>query len=270
MDDIILPLDPQSNLVPETTFIYKLIDPETNEIRYVGKSNNPQKRLLAHVRDQSNTYKGHWLISLRNRGLKPIMEIVEEVPFEIWAERELYWISYYLEHGHPLTNTYFGSEGIGIIPPEVRAKLSVAHKGKKVSPEAIAKTAAARRGTKHVPETIAKISAAKLGIKRAPRSEEWQRKLNESIQGRKHAPETIAKMSASAKNRKPRTFSEEAKRNIGEAHRGNKQSPETRAKISEAKRGRKASPEARANMSLGKKRARAMKLNPPDAPTLFG
>lgn len=35
----------------ETTFIYSLKDPRTNEIKYVGKSNNPKNRLNRHIRE---------------------------------------------------------------------------------------------------------------------------------------------------------------------------------------------------------------------------
>ena len=45
------------------TFIYALIDPRTNEIRYVGKSNMPNIRYKAHIRNrkQNNTHKNNWI-----------------------------------------------------------------------------------------------------------------------------------------------------------------------------------------------------------------
>jgi hypothetical protein len=32
-------------------YIYGLVDPRTDKIRYVGKSNNPERRLYAHIKD---------------------------------------------------------------------------------------------------------------------------------------------------------------------------------------------------------------------------
>lgn len=249
-----------------TTFIYLLRDPETQGVRYIGKSNNPARRLREHIRDHSKyrRHKDHWIGALQARGLAPLMEVIEEAPLDLWAERELFWINHYTQLGHPLTNTYFGSEGIGMMPPETRAKIGAIHKGKKLTPEAIEKRSAAIRGTKRSPETKARIAARKLGVKRPPRSEDWQLKLNDGHRGRKNTPETLARMSDSAKRRERAPFSEEARHNMRDAHRGKTHSLETREKIAASKRGKKASPEARANMSLGRKRAKAMRENPPD------
>lgn len=67
--------------------IYKLIDPRTNAIRYVGKTKNPEIRLRAHIR-------GHlwWAYELRALGLEPIMDIVEWVTEANANAREYYWI----------------------------------------------------------------------------------------------------------------------------------------------------------------------------------
>ena len=45
------------------TYIYILIDPFTNQIRYVGKANNPKERYKNHknrCRDK-NTHKRNWI-----------------------------------------------------------------------------------------------------------------------------------------------------------------------------------------------------------------
>jgi group I intron endonuclease len=83
----------------KTIFIYKLIDPITNEVRYVGKTNNLVRRFSAHLR-RSKTNKYHsarWINSLLNKNLKPILEIIEECNETNWEEREIYWINYYRE-----------------------------------------------------------------------------------------------------------------------------------------------------------------------------
>jgi hypothetical protein len=94
--------------------IYKLIDPITNEIRYIGKTKNIlSKRYNEHM---SRAKKGHnshvyyWISNLLKDSLKPIIELVEECTENNWEEREKYWISFYPN----LTNiskggvTYFG------------------------------------------------------------------------------------------------------------------------------------------------------------------
>ena len=98
----------------KTTFIYKLIDPETNQVRYIGKSNDPKQRLKAHYNKAryKPTHKFNWIKTLKDRGIRPIMEIIEEVSIEIWKEREKYWIMFYLEQGFSLTNCTTGGDGL--------------------------------------------------------------------------------------------------------------------------------------------------------------
>lgn len=246
-----------TDIIPQTTFIYKLIDPETLEIRYIGKANDPADRLkqhIAHSQNQSKgTYVGYWIASLYKRDLQPLLEIIEEVPFAIWEARELYWIEWHLQHGHPLTNTYFGGKGVGMVPPAVRAKMAAAQTGKKRSPAA-----------------IEKFIAKKTGMKYKPWSEETRRNVGNSRRGRKYPPEFGAKVAAAKKGKKRvAPMTEEWRHNLGNATRGKKQSPEHIAKRTAPRPSKKHSPEARANISRAKKRANAMKRNPPDAPTLF-
>ena len=72
------PLSPNA-----TTFIYALLDPITREIRYIGKSDYPRERLRDHVCDskcnKENNRKANWIRSLLKQGLKPEMEIIDEV-----------------------------------------------------------------------------------------------------------------------------------------------------------------------------------------------
>ncbi|MBF0553237.1 MAG: GIY-YIG nuclease family protein [Nitrospirae bacterium] len=59
-------------------FIYALVDPISIEMRYIGKSTNPHKRLSRHLIDKQRTHKTSWIQSLRNKGLKPIYCILEQ------------------------------------------------------------------------------------------------------------------------------------------------------------------------------------------------
>lgn len=95
-----------------TTFIYVLKCPKTGDVKYVGKSNNPQRRYYAHIRiDRTASYhKINWIQKLLKEGLKPELEILEEVSEENWKERERYYISKYREL-YNLTNCKDGGEG---------------------------------------------------------------------------------------------------------------------------------------------------------------
>lgn len=190
-----------SAIIPQTTFIYALVDPETQEIRYIGKANNPRKRFNKHLRQTDDTYKQRWIHGLQSRNLKPLMQIIEEIPVDLWQERERYWIDFYRAQGCHLTNTAPGGQAGGM-SPEGRARLVALNTGKKHAPETMAKMQAiadTRRGIKRPPEVGAKVSAARTGKKRKPFSEEWRRNIGESARGRKHSPKSIEKMSLSRK-----------------------------------------------------------------------
>lgn len=92
-----------------TTYIYGLIDPETGEMRYVGKSDNPKVRYQYHLADKNtNPHKTAWISGLSKRGLKPKLVIVEETNQKQWEERERYWIKHYRDAGAPLVNILEG------------------------------------------------------------------------------------------------------------------------------------------------------------------
>lgn len=207
-----LPLHAQDG---NTTFIYALVDPRTQQIRYVGKANDPQHRLRDHLREKRKSYKNSWIKELRDNGLVPELQIVEEVPVTNWMERERYWIAYYRDLGMALVNGTDGGDGVHGMQhtPEARAKISAAgmgnqhSKGRHPTPEETAKRRSSLKGHVVTPETREKIRASKLGVPRNPASVEKMRqsllgrKLPEStvekMRGRKQSPETLAKRSAS-------------------------------------------------------------------------
>ena len=82
-------------------YIYCLKHPETQEIRYVGKTTNIKRRLSQHIQDAksyvSNRRIINWICNLLKSNLKPVIEIIEICNENNWQEREIYWISYYKE-----------------------------------------------------------------------------------------------------------------------------------------------------------------------------
>lgn len=97
----------------EIAFIYSLIDPITNEIKYIGKADKPFKRYKSHIRiKNTKKRKDAWIKSLLDQGLKPKVEIIDEIPETEWKFWEKYWISQFLTWGFNLYNLTEGGEGV--------------------------------------------------------------------------------------------------------------------------------------------------------------
>jgi hypothetical protein len=112
------------------TFIYGLCDPDTNEIRYIGKSNSPKKRILDHIYscNDSITHKNNWIKSLLREGKKPTLQIIDEVPIVDWQMWEAFYIKKYREEGHNLTNHSDGGNGTTEHTYNTIEKMKLRHK----------------------------------------------------------------------------------------------------------------------------------------------
>jgi len=121
----------------KTTFIYTLADPDTNEIRYIGKANNPKRRIFDHIKESNGISKSHrisWIKSLLKQNKKPIIEILDEVPVDNWEFWEMYWISQFKAWGFNLTNmTPGGYNNSYRKSNETKQKISQSQIGKKLS-----------------------------------------------------------------------------------------------------------------------------------------
>ena len=97
----------------ETTNIYILIDPENQQVRYVGKANNISERYKAHLNRarKHQIHKLNWINSLRKKGLKPIIKIIDIVPINDWVFWETYWIAQFKAWGFKLINYTNGGDG---------------------------------------------------------------------------------------------------------------------------------------------------------------
>lgn len=107
-----------------TIYIYALLDPCTNIIRYVGKSISPNKRYYQHLHPKGFTHKDNWIRKLISNDLKPIIKILEECTEDNWEERECFWISSF----ENLTNSTDGGQD-GRMSEKVRQKLSLINSG---------------------------------------------------------------------------------------------------------------------------------------------
>lgn len=120
--------------------IYKLIDPITLDVKYIGYTKNPiKKRLKNHIRDSINnnrSYKQKWIRSLLKEGKLPIIKVVKYIrKDEDWEYYEKYYISKYREKmGSKLTNGTEGGDG-GKLTPSIIKKIADSRKGSKMSDE---------------------------------------------------------------------------------------------------------------------------------------
>ena len=153
------------------TSIYGLIDPRTNELRYVGKtSRGLSERLRAHITRRNLHNKRHssrWISGVILSGTKPEIFEIEKVPDGwCWKEAESFWIEYFKSIGCRLTNISGGGVGAA---------------GSKRSPEFIANIRAKMIGRTFDDEWKRKISEAKRGVQTQPQSPEVVAKRVESI-----------------------------------------------------------------------------------------
>jgi hypothetical protein len=103
--------------------IYGLVDPKNNQIRYIGKTQQPLKRRLTqHIYDNglSNKYKYNWINKLKNEGLKPQIIELETCNEENWVERE----KFHIKNNNNLTNLTDGGESGLFFTKEIIKKIS--------------------------------------------------------------------------------------------------------------------------------------------------
>lgn len=224
----------------DTTFIYVLCEPDTEEIRYVGKSDDPIKRFWQHLSDYTKSYRASWIKSLKAKNKQPKLKIIDEVPIEYWQQWEVAYIQFFTESGCMLVNGTLGGDGT-IATPEVRQKISKALTGKKRSDETKAKCAEGsrgnrnKRGKKVSPEGCKRISQGHLGILRTPEAIEKSAAFH---RGRKRSAETCLKLSKANSGENHPNF---GCRGVDNPLFGIPRSEEVRRKISESLKRRNSS-----------------------------
>lgn len=159
-------------------YIYILKDPNTNEIRYVGKASDVVVRLKEHIRKSklTKTHKNNWIQSLIKLDKLPMLEIVDIVPIDNWGEHEQNWIDFFKLTGANLTNIANGGRG-GNLGEIVNKKISEAKKGFKHSIETKEKIKNYRLGKTHTIETLNLFSEQRKGC----HNSRYGCKISESI-----------------------------------------------------------------------------------------
>lgn len=138
----------------EKQYLYTLTSPEAEDIvKYVGYTKNPKRRLNKHIHSYktgSNKIKC-WIKSLHNKGLQPVMTIIDECNSveEAWG-LEIEYIKMFKSVGANLKNGTLGGEGA--------------------------------RGYKHTEEALSKISKApKNRVSRKKVSDETKNKISKKL-----------------------------------------------------------------------------------------
>lgn len=147
-------------------YIYGLIDPRTDRVRYIGKSIRPMERLANHCNEQSRTWRTNWLRQLSAKGLRPSLVILQELPSGAdWQTVERQWIADGKTLGWPLTNCTSGGDGVPDLPQDVRDRMSRTWLGRKHKKSSLKKIGLASRGRKHTPEYCAYMRRIMRGRK---------------------------------------------------------------------------------------------------------
>jgi hypothetical protein len=211
--------------------IYGLIDPRTDEVRYIGKStsglNRPKQHTMPSILKRTS-HKTNWIRSLLVDGLVPIIRVLESfTDTECLEDAEMFWISQGKGMGWELTNLTKGGGGtVGWHHyEETKQRLRAVHSGKSY------------HVTKHGPDTRARISAAHLGRKH---TDEARRNMRLAQLGKKHTIDHVTRQSESMKGVNTWTLGTTQSRETIEKRRakliGKKPTPEAMVKAWETRR----------------------------------
>ncbi|SRR5260221_3876266 len=86
--------------------VYGLEDPRDHLYHYIGITNDVYKRFDQHISgDSGNIKKNGWIFECRQANIMIVMRELERVETcEEAKQREKFWIFYYLQSNHPLSN----------------------------------------------------------------------------------------------------------------------------------------------------------------------
>lgn len=161
------------------THLYGLLDPRTQELRYVGKTVGPLKvRFNKHLytSKKKDTHRACWFQSVLASGHMPIIELLETVEGD-GAAAEIAMIGIARSLGCRLTNETKGGDGaLGYRhTAEGIAKTAAASRGRPQSAAARKQRSEALRGRARPREVAARISAAQKGVPKSAEAKERMR-----------------------------------------------------------------------------------------------
>jgi hypothetical protein len=164
-------------------YIYSLIDPFTNKIRYIGKSTRPKERLRNHCNEKANSWRNHWIRSVISKGGQPQLSILETLADDAdWQSIEIGWIKRGRDAGWPLTNCTDGGDGVTNLCGESKERMLRTWKGRKHKPETLIKLSISSKGRRKTDDAKKAMSVKMKGrkITWTDKISKANKKLNES------------------------------------------------------------------------------------------
>lgn len=127
-----------------TTYIYALCHPTTGEIRYIGKSDNPERRLREHLKTALDAkvvhHNARWVRSLRAIGEAPKLRTLCAVSDRtLWPGYEQFFIASARYLGARLTNGTVGGDGAKLTDPDAIRRKNAAVAAAMSDPEVLRK-----------------------------------------------------------------------------------------------------------------------------------
>lgn len=158
------------------TYIYCLL--HNNNVKYIGKSDNPIRRLKEHIKKSKykKTYKDNWINGLIESSQEPELFILDEVPFDNFGFWEDFYIDLFKSFGFKLTNLAPGGGG-GNFGNVINEKISKKLKGRIINDEWRDKIRKGSIGRKHSDKTKENFTIDRVGEKNSmfgvKRQREW-------------------------------------------------------------------------------------------------
>lgn len=199
--------------------IYALKCPVTGEIRYIGKSSRPERRMRCHVNDAIRMVADHhnarWIRKLIAAGREPVLVELLKVPPDFdWDAIERFIIAAARSFGFRLTNSTAGGEGFDLIDADASRKWITNLRASNKRPEVIARKTEASRlraadpndrlarsaGCKRRYEDPAQRAALSIKHKAQWSDPAWKEKTVKAIRESYLRPEVKVKMSAASKS----------------------------------------------------------------------
>jgi hypothetical protein len=197
-------------------YIYALCCPIGGDVRYIGKSRNPQGRFAQHIRTarSGHLHVSRWIRKLVRSGLYPRLDILHKVqPDEDWRLLERSYIARGLAQGLRLTNILAGGEGASYLDPaalesrnaalkrawqnpDAKARLAAAMVKVFGRPEVIKKMSIAAKRNWGIPEYRAKLWGAATREKQSLRVSRYWKENRDLMHCRMNDPERVAKISS--------------------------------------------------------------------------
>jgi hypothetical protein len=95
-----------------TFYVYALKCPDTGDVRYIGKTCDPERRFRWHMYQKTKDHKGFWIQKLRRNKKKPVIQVLASgLTFDQANNLEIFLIALLRLMGTNLVNSTNGGEG---------------------------------------------------------------------------------------------------------------------------------------------------------------